>query len=97
MSGSATLTIVMSISNMNTPVQTAIRVHHFRSTEPPPFLSPNSRYGFILSLNSGIILSATVSEQPTSKSTNGAAGHPRGAEAILAAALELLRERGIAR
>ncbi len=29
MSGSATFTIVMSSSSMNTPVQTAARVHHF--------------------------------------------------------------------
>src|SRR6478736_1517666 len=31
MSGSATLTIVMSSSSMNTPVQTAVSVHHFGS------------------------------------------------------------------
>ena len=31
MSGSATFTIVMSSSSMNTPVQTAMSVHHFGS------------------------------------------------------------------
>ena len=31
MSGSATFTIVMSSRSMNTPVQTAVRVHHLGS------------------------------------------------------------------
>src|SRR6478672_3099245 len=35
MSGSATFTIVMSSSSMNTPVHTAVSVHHFGSRRLP--------------------------------------------------------------
>ena len=35
MSGSATLTTVMSSSSMKIATETAIRVHHLRSTQPP--------------------------------------------------------------
>ncbi len=44
MSGSATFTIVMSSSSMNTPVQTAISVHHLRAMVFPLFLSSRSVY-----------------------------------------------------
>ena len=38
MSGSATFTIVMSSSSMNTPVQTATRVHHLFAIESSTFV-----------------------------------------------------------
>src|ERR1700691_2129000 len=37
MSGSATLTTVMSSSSMKIATDTAIKVHHLRSTRPPRF------------------------------------------------------------
>ena len=44
MSGSATLTIVTSINSMNVAVQTANRVHHFRSIRTNLLkLSPQNR------------------------------------------------------
>src|SRR6201985_3206185 len=46
MYGSATLTIVMSSSSMNTPVQTASRVHHLRATGLPPFPEREIRVRF---------------------------------------------------
>ena len=54
MYGSATLTIVMSSSSMNTPVQTASRVHHLRSIELPPIPERALRITYILSMQSGI-------------------------------------------
>src|SRR4051812_7734141 len=83
MSGSATFTIVMSSSSMNTPVQTASRVHHLRSKVCLSF--PESELRNIL--RHAMEAGARRRGRPPSG----------GREAILDATLALLRERGIAR
>src|SRR6516165_11234624 len=84
----------MSSSSMNTPVQTASRVHHLRATRPPPI---PGRVGQALSW--GQRNTYTESMLRNSADVPKRRGRPPagGREAILAAALQLLRERGIAR
>src|ERR1700760_3553609 len=88
----------MSSSSMNTPVQTASRVHHLRATWLPPFPEREIR---VRSRQSNRYTESVIRNSPPTPPGGPAKRRGRppagGREAILAAALELLRERGIAR
>ena len=99
MYGSATLTIVMSSSSMNTPVHTASRVHHLRSIGATSFSYASAQDNIYTEWTISKLSPQREHVEETAEPAPKRRGRPPagGREAILAAALRVIRERGIAR